>query len=66
MYRFCKLLPTNKRNKQLIKQYGDKWFLVKEREIVQCFDDKEGYLIMSQDRKNLRWVVAKEISEVSE
>jgi hypothetical protein len=48
------LLPTNKRAKQLIKEYGDEWEIL-ERRYVQCFED-QGILICSKNNQHTRWV----------
>lgn len=51
-----KLLPTNKRLKQLIKEYGETWELIEERK-VQCFNDI-GFFIKNGDHE--RWIQRKD------
>ena len=48
------LLPTNKRAKQLIKEYGEEWEILTQT-YVQCFEDI-GILIVSKNNNHTRWV----------
>ena len=58
----CELLPSNKRLKQLIKQYGKMWKVLRLDVPVQCFKDcKTGYLIESLDKQHSRWVMKENI-----
>ncbi len=40
----------SKRGKQLIKQYGDRWWLCRIDESLQCFDGSGGVLIAPKGR----------------
>lgn len=41
---------VSKRGKQLIKQYGDRWWLCRIDESLQCFDGDGGVLIAPEGR----------------
>jgi hypothetical protein len=49
-----KLLPTNNRLKQLIKEHGDIWIFI-ERRFIQCFNDI-GIKIQSVNGEHQRWI----------
>lgn len=53
----CKLLPTNKRLKQIIKEHGEVWSVMTAEKSVQCFNDsKTGVFIESKSKLHSRWV----------
>jgi hypothetical protein len=54
------LKPLNKRYKQLIKDHGNVWILVKRGE-TQVFPNEESCLIKSIDNRHSRWVRASEV-----
>jgi hypothetical protein len=47
------LLPTNKRLKQVIKEFGNPWEILSTGE-MQCFNGRIGIRIKSQCGKHLR------------
>ncbi len=55
-----KLLPINKRLKQLIKEFGEVWNIIEHRESVQCFNN-EGYLVESLSSEHRRWCRKEEV-----
>lgn len=48
--------PKAKRLKQLIKQHGPEWTLIRISDKCQCFDNRPGVFIESLDKKHTRWV----------
>ena len=51
------LLPNCARHRQLIKEHGPEWTVVKKEQPVQCFrDSKTGIMIESRDGTKSRWV----------
>jgi len=53
--KYIKLLPGNKRIKQLIKAHGDIWVVLRHKKNVQSLP-AGGYFIMSKDEDHARWV----------
>ena len=53
--KYVKLLPGDKRLKQLIKQHGDIWIVLRYKLNVRCLPGG-GYYIMSKDESHERWV----------
>ena len=51
-----KLKPETKRLKQLIKEFGSEWVVIRRKDKVQCFDNTPGLLVVSKDNKHTRWV----------
>lgn len=62
--RIVKLLPTNKRLKQLIKEHGPLWWQIGPRERMQCFNNQMGARIRSQDGLHDRNVLISDIEMV--
>jgi hypothetical protein len=60
-----KLLPANKRLKQVIKEHGNCFRIVAPPAPLQCFDNAEGVLVESIKTKHLRNVLITNISEES-
>lgn len=60
------LLPKTKRLKQLIKEHGSKWFVIKRKNKVQCFDNQKGLFIESFDGKHSRWVKPEQVEVINE
>jgi len=57
-----RILPTTKRLKQLIKEFGDVWDVVKIGN-PQCLDDK-GLLVSSECGNHVRWVGTEQYNRV--
>lgn len=52
----CEIVHTNKRLKQLVKEYGDTWNAVTPIQNLQCFNNRLGVGVESLDGKHKRWV----------
>jgi len=52
----CTINPVTARLKQLVKEYGDDWWLIEPLCKVQCFDNEVGALVESKDGGHSRWV----------
>lgn len=52
----CKILPNNKRLKQLVKEHGEVWNQLTGIEFPHCFNGEPAVLIESLDRSHKRWV----------
>lgn len=63
--RKVRLLPGNKRLKQLITAFGEIWILGVYKKSVQCLSGS-GYFIMSRDETHERWVEEEFIEELTE
>lgn len=51
------LLPNNSKLRQLIKEHGPEWTVVKKEQPVQCFrDSTTGIMIVSPNGVHSRWV----------
>ena len=51
------LHPSNKRLKQLIKEFGNEWVVINEEESVQCLDNQAGILVAPPNNDRvLRWI----------
>ena len=57
-----KLLPTNKRLKQIIKEYGEIWKII-DKKHVQCFNDI-GFKIKSLDNNHERWITENDFLKI--
>lgn len=57
----CKLLPVNKRLKQLIKEFGEDWIVDSYPRKMQCFEGEEGVRVCSWDGEHIRNVRACEV-----
>ena len=49
------LIPNNRRIKQLIKQYGELWNVVRLEDYVECFKGP-GIFIASECGDHYRWI----------
>ena len=57
------LIAKNKRQKQLIKEFGNIWVLVEERESVQVLNNNKGFLIHPINKPDrIRWVTEDNIN----
>ena len=54
--KLVKILPGDKRLKQLIKKHGDTWVVLKSDMNAQPCLPGAGYYVMSQDETHKRWV----------
>jgi hypothetical protein len=61
--KFVILRPETKQYRNLIREYGSRWLMVK-RAAMQCFGGKTGVLIASRDGKHSRWVLPSEIESI--
>lgn len=51
------LLPKSQKLRQLIKEHGPEWTVVKTEQPVQCFrDSKTGIMVVSPNGQHTRWV----------
>ena len=57
------LLPTNKRHKQLITQFGEEWNLINFQNVA-CFNGDKGYLIKSKNNEYQRWIKKEDFEKV--
>jgi hypothetical protein len=64
MDKLVKLLPVNKRYKQLIKEHGEVWNEIRRSDSVQCFHSLPGILVEAPMGRYQRWVKPEEIEEV--
>lgn len=53
---YCELIPTNKRLKQLVKEYGKTWKAISPICNPICFDGRKGIKIQSLNKNHERWV----------
>lgn len=58
------LIPTDKRLKQLVKDFGEEWNLILSKK-VQCFNDV-GFFIESPCGQHRRWVRRESINRISD
>ena len=64
-----KLKPANKRLKQLIREFGGEWKLIRIEDSVQCFNRNPGLFIESltlngAGQKHSRWVKTTDIEAI--
>lgn len=59
-----RLLPANKRLKQLIKFHGNQWHQINDLEFMPCFNHAPGVRIRSLDGKHERNVLLTNICDV--
>lgn len=52
----CKIIPNNKRLKQLVKEFGEVWWAVSPIQKFICFDNGLGVTVESIDGKHKRHV----------
>ena len=60
----CKLLPKNKRLKQIFKEHGNEWVIVQEAESVVCLDHGPGLLVETRNGEHFRWVREEDIERI--
>lgn len=58
------LLPTNKRHKQLIREHGSLWRILRGPEPMQCFSGEMGYHIESMCGEQARNVKVSDMSNL--
>lgn len=56
-----RLKASNKRLKQVIKQHGRCWLVLRTQDSVPCFDGRAGIFIESMDGEHTRWIELEDI-----
>lgn len=58
--RVVTLLPDNKRLKQIIREHGEQWLVLEDRN-VQCFSGERGLFIEALHGSHQRWVLPSQV-----
>lgn len=56
-----RLKANTKRLKQVIKQHGVVWNVLRTEKSVPCFDGRGGIFVQSRDGLHTRWVELKDV-----
>lgn len=60
-----RLLPNNKRLKQVIAEHGSVWVIITSVSPMQCFDNRDGVMVESLDKLHRRNVETTDIEDIT-